>query len=142
MYTVDPVPHSNFDSLHIQPTACHVTKPVSPPSLRRPSHYHPVSKSKQLESELWLLRLGSLGVSQLDVLPGNTTGLPAEFNYHPFRFINFKAQAQIRRQAAQQSAVRTPECKRQYYMDYGFMRASTEEFFQGIKIKRSHRLLL
>jgi hypothetical protein len=33
VYTVDPIPHSNFDSLHVQPTACRVTKPVSPPSL-------------------------------------------------------------------------------------------------------------
>jgi hypothetical protein len=33
VHTVDPVSHSNFDSLHVQPTACRVTKPVSPPSL-------------------------------------------------------------------------------------------------------------
>jgi hypothetical protein len=135
VYTVDLIPHSNFDSLHVQPTACRVTKPVSPPSLRRPSFYHPVSKSKQLESELWLLRLGSPGVSQLDVLHGNTTDLPAEFDYHPFHFIGFKAQAQICRQAAQRSAVRTPERKRQYYMDYGFMRASAEDFSKASKSK-------
>jgi hypothetical protein len=33
VHTVDPVSHSNFDSLHVQPTACRVTKPVNPPSL-------------------------------------------------------------------------------------------------------------
>ncbi len=77
--------------------------------LRRPPCMVPTAKARQLESEVWFLRLGSLGDSQLDALPQNVTGLPATFEYHPFWFVNFKEQAWIRKQAAQQSAVRTPD---------------------------------
>jgi hypothetical protein len=95
---------------------------------RRPSRFAPTSKSKQVESEVWLLRLGSPGVHQLDVLPGNVTGIPSVFEYHPFRFIDFKEQARTRKQAAQRLALRTTERKRRFYMDYGFMRASTSDY--------------
>ena len=106
-----------------------------PPILRRSSHFEPTSKAQQLESEVWLLCLGSLGVTQLDILPQNATGLPATFEYHPFRFIVFKEQAQIRKQAVQRSAVRTPECRRRFYMGFGFMRASTLDYTRGDKSK-------
>jgi hypothetical protein len=95
-----------------------------PSSQQQLSKYTPVLKSKQLESELWLLQLGSSSVSQLDLLPRNVLGIPAVFDYHPFRFIDFKAHTQVQKQAAQWSAVRTPERKRRFYMDFGFMRAS------------------
>ena len=140
IYTVDPTPVP-YDRSPIYPSVHRVSKPILPPTLRRPSRYQPVSKRKQLESELWLLRLGSPGVSQLDTLPSNTTGLPAEFDYHPFRFIDFKAQAQIRKQAAQRSAVRTSECKRRYYMDFGFMRASADDFKKGSRLKSDDRVV-
>jgi hypothetical protein len=78
--------------------------------------------------EVWLLRLGSPGVHQLDVLPSNVTGLPSVFEYHPFRFIDFKEQARIRKQAAQRSAVRTTDCRHRFYMDFGFMQASTSDY--------------
>ena len=113
------------------------TDPIS--TIRRPSRYIPVSKSKQLESELWLLRLGSPGVTQLDRLPGNVTGIPSEFDHHPFRFVDFKAQARIRKQAAQRTAVRTSDRRRRYYMDYGFMRASTPTF--GKRNKATDRVV-
>jgi hypothetical protein len=57
-------------------------------------------KARQLESEVWLLWLGSPGLDQLDVLPQLTTGLPPIFNYHPFQFVDFKEQARIQKQAA------------------------------------------
>jgi hypothetical protein len=60
-----------------------ITSPT-PPVLQRSSHFEPTSKARQLESEVWLLRLGSPGVRQLDVLPQNATGLPAVIKYHPF----------------------------------------------------------
>ena len=86
-----------------------------------------------MESEVWLLRLGSPGVHQLDALPGNVTGIPSVFEYHPFRFIDFKEQARIRKQTAQRSAVRTNECKKRFYMDFGFMRALAADY------SRSHK---
>ena len=130
--TVDPTTPSPPQLFRVASSA-----PTS--SLRRPSRYTPVSKSKQLESELWLLRLGSPGVTQLDRLPGNATGIPAEFDHHPFRFIDFKAQAQIRKQAAQRSAVRSSERRRRFYMDFGFMRASASDF--GKRSKATDRVV-
>jgi len=56
------------------------------------------------------------------------TGLPATFDYHPFRFVDFKEQARIRKQAAQRSAIRTQERRRHFYIDFGFMRASTSDY--------------
>ena len=52
------------------------------------------------ESEVWMLRLGSPGEQQLDLLPGNVMGIPHGFHYHPFRFIDWKEEARIQKQAA------------------------------------------
>ncbi len=112
------------------PRVNRVTVPKQPTHFRLPSQYRPTTKSKQLESELWLLRLGSPGVFQLDHLPGNATGLPLEFDYHPFRFIDFKEQARVRKQAVQCSALHISECKCRFYLDFGFLRASTPELQQ------------
>jgi hypothetical protein len=104
VYTVD---HNPVRSLTPR-----VRRIVTPPShsLRRPKQkFAPVTKSNQTESELWMLRLGSPGEHQLDLLPGNVTGIPSVFEYHPFRFLDFKEQARIRKQAAQRSAVRTSD---------------------------------
>jgi hypothetical protein len=50
-----------------------------------PSKFAPAtSRARQVESEVWLLCLGSPGEGQLDILPGNVTGTPAVFEYHPF----------------------------------------------------------
>jgi hypothetical protein len=78
--------------------------------------------------EVWLLHLRSPGVWQLDVLPQNVTGTLAVFKYHPFWFIDFKEQARIRKQAAQRLAVRTPKQRQRFYMDLGFMQASTFDY--------------
>ncbi len=70
---------------------------------------------------------------QLDHLPGNAMGLPTEFNYRLFRFIDFKERAMICKQAVQCSAIRTPERKRRVYMDFGFLWASTLDLTQLTK---------
>jgi hypothetical protein len=110
------------------PKVHRVVNPPPPPVLWRSSYFAPTSKAQQLEFEVWVLWLGSPGVTQLDVLPQNVTGLPTTFNFHPFRFIDFKEQARIRKQAAQRLAVRTQERQRHFYMDFGFMRASTLDY--------------
>ena len=102
--------------------------PPVPTINRRPSRFAPTSKSKQVKSEVWLLQLDSPGVHQLDVLPGNVTGSPLVLEYHPFQFIDFKEQARTRKQAAQCLALGMSERKRQFYMDYGFMRSSTLDY--------------
>jgi hypothetical protein len=60
-----------------------LTSPVLPNTVRCLSHFAPTSKSKQVESEVWLFRLGSPGVHQLNILPGNVTGLPLVLNTTP-----------------------------------------------------------
>ncbi len=47
-----------------------------------------------------MLRFGSPGEHQLDVLPLHVVGTPPIFKYHPFYYIDFKEQAYIRKQAA------------------------------------------
>ncbi len=47
-----------------------------------------------------MLRLGSPGKDQLDLLPGNITGIPTGFQYHPFSFLDRKEEARIQKQAA------------------------------------------
>ncbi len=61
------------------PSTFHITTPASPITARRPSQFTPTSKSKQVKLEVWLLWLGSPGVNQLNILPGNITGLPLVF---------------------------------------------------------------
>jgi hypothetical protein len=63
------------------------------PHLRTPSKYKPVPKNCQLKSEVWSLCLGCPGEHQLNVLLGNALGLPSVLEYHPFRFVDFHAQA-------------------------------------------------
>ena len=102
--------------------------PPTPKTRASHNNYAPVSKAAHTEAELWMVWLGSPGDDQLDMLPGNVTGIPSEFYYHPFQFINFKQQARIRKQAAQCTAVRTLEAGKQYYMDFGFMQASCSNY--------------
>ena len=80
---------------------CHRT------TVRRPDpKYIPTTKARQVESEVWALRFGSPGEHQLDVLPNHVDGTPSRFEYHPFRHIDFKEQAYIRKQPAGKTAVR------------------------------------
>ena len=97
--------------------ACPAPLPI-PGKSRSHERFIPISKAKQVESEVWLLCLGSPGVHQLNMLPGWVTGIPLNFRYHPFHYIDHKEQALIKKRPAQQSAVRTLECKRRFYMDF------------------------
>ena len=102
---------------------------VPPDPLRRRSKdYVPVSHNRLTESELWMLRLGSPGEDQLDLLHGRVTGIPPGFQYHPFRFIDWKEEARVQRQAAGRAVERTLEVGRRFYMDFGFMRASSSDY--------------
>jgi hypothetical protein len=98
------------------------------PTRTPPPKYIPTSKARQVESEVWLLRFGSPGKHQLTVLPSNVIGTPTSFEYHPFRLIDFKEQAYIRKQAARRTAERMPTCGAEFFIDFAFMRASTEDY--------------
>jgi hypothetical protein len=130
VYAVDSMP-----ALHYLPAVWRVACSESLPGLAPVpgcscSHerFIPVSKAKQVKSEVWLLCLGSPGVRQLDLLPGCVTGISLDFRYHPFHYLNHKEHASIKKQPAQQSAVCTLECKCCLYMDFGFMRLSTSDY--------------
>ena len=85
-------------------------------------------RARQVESEVWALRFGSPGEDQLDALPKHVEGIPPVFEYHPFRHINFKEQAYIRKQPARKSAECLPECGCEFFMDFGFMCASNDNY--------------
>jgi len=75
---------------------CHcTTTPTLTGINHTPSKFVPTSRAHQVESEVWLARLGSPGESQLYLLPGHVIGMPPVFEHHPFRLINFKEQAYI-----------------------------------------------
>ncbi len=135
--TITPHDHAKTDQISLlrEPIASRVATTAPPSILRCPRKYSPTSKDKQLESELWLLRLGSPRVSQLDCLPANATGISSVFEHPPFHFIDFKAQAGICKQVVQWSAVRTIEQKCRFYMDFGFMRASASNLSHADKSK-------
>ena len=109
------------------------TTPTSSDIHRSPSKFVPTSRARQVESEVWLARLGSPGEGQLDLLPGHVIGTPPVFEYHPFRSVDFKEQAYIRKQAAQRVAERIPTCGAEFFMDFAFMRASTSDYKQPNK---------
>ena len=87
-----------------------------------------MSHNRLTESELWMLRLGSPGEDQLDLLHGKVTGIPPGFQYHPFWFIDWKEEARVQKQAAGRAGERTSEVGHRFYMDIGFMRASSSDY--------------
>ena len=130
VYTMDSMPALRYMPA-VQRVACSKSLPgLAPVSGQSRSHerFIPVSKAKQVKSEVWLLCLGSPGVRQLDLLPGCVTGIPSDFRYHPLHYLNHKEHATIKKRPAQQSAVRTLECKHCLYMGFGFMRSSTSDY--------------
>ena len=58
--------------------------PCPPPMKRWHKDLSLVPPNHLTESELWMLRLGSLGEDQLDLLPVRVTGILPCFQYHPF----------------------------------------------------------
>ena len=47
--------------------------------------------------------------------------------WHPFRFVDFKEQARIRKQPVGRNPVRVCSCGQRFYMDFGFIRASAAD---------------
>jgi hypothetical protein len=64
----------------------------------------------------------------LDVLLRHVDGTPPVFEYHPFRFVNFKEKAYIRKQMAQCTSDRIPGCGSEFFIDFGFMWVSAEDY--------------
>jgi len=62
------------------PTVNRVVNPPPPPVLRQSSHFTPSSKAQQLESEVWLLPLGSPGVVD-PLIPGHVQTMPRSVSF-------------------------------------------------------------
>jgi hypothetical protein len=120
-YMVDRAP------VYVQCRRAAVSPSVTPFVRRSPPKFAPTTCARQVESEVWALRLGSPGEHQLDVLPKHVLGLPPVLEYHPFRNINFKEWAYIRHQPAGTTAERTPTKGSVFFMDFGFMRALADD---------------
>jgi hypothetical protein len=101
-----------------------------PPVKHCNKQYCPVSNNPLTESELWMLHLGSPVEDQLDLMPGNVTGIPPGFHYHPFRFLDWKEEARVQKQAASKLAERTKDICWRFYVDFGFMHASSFDYQQ------------
>ena len=88
----------------------------------------PTNLARQLESELWAARMGHCGEDQLNSLATRADGLPNSFVFHPFRYIDWKEQARIRKRAALRVAQKVHDAGARFYMDFGFIRASSIDY--------------
>ena len=88
----------------------------------------PVRPEDHLLAELWAARFGHCEESQLHVLPKNATGLPPTFRAHPLRFIDHKVRATIRKCRSRKVATKATKPGQCFYVDFGFMRASTTDY--------------
>ena len=87
----------------------------------------PIQPVQQLESELWAAHLSFCSKWQLDAIPGSAEGIPNQFDYHPFRFLDHREQARIRKQAAAQSAQKVTNAGECFSIDFGFLLASSDD---------------
>ncbi len=85
VYTVDSMPALRYTPVVWRVAGSESLPGLAPASGRSCSHerFIPVSKAKQVKSEVWLLCLGSPGVRQLDLLLGCVTGIPSEISSVP-----------------------------------------------------------
>ncbi len=129
VYTMDPNP------IRAQCSRTAVSKPTQAnhPTPSCPAKFAPTTRAWQIEAEVWALQLGSPNKHQLNVLPQHVMGTPSQFHYHPFWFIDFKEQAYIRTQPANCSADRLPDCGSIFFVDFGFMCASADDYKQPNK---------
>ena len=136
---LDPLSEVPFDEgrqFTVYQTKKHQGSSINPQQKRTQTRIKPVNPRKQLESELWAARLGHCGEYQLDLLPSCATGIPNQFEYHPFRFIDHKEMAYVRRQAAKRVAERVTEIGKRFYADFGFIRSSTSNINKRRKARK------
>ena len=84
--------------------------------------------TRQLESELWAARMGHCGKDQLISPATRADGLPNNFVFHPFCYIDWKEQARIRKRAPLRVAQKVHDAGARFYMDFGFIRASSVDY--------------
>lgn len=98
------------------------------PVINKTSHTNPVTHQQQVESELWSARLGQCSENQLDLITDGADGLPRKFHYHPFRYIDYKEEARVKKQPSKKKATRISEAGKSFFMDFAFLRASSKDY--------------
>jgi len=111
--SVDPTPY-----------VVHGAPPCSQVTVR------PTNLARQLESELWAARMGHCGEDQLISLATHADGLPNNFVFHPFCYIDWKEQARMRERAALSVVQKIHDAGACFYMDFGFIRALSVDYRQ------------
>jgi hypothetical protein len=122
---------NKMETTSTQTNISHRPKKLAP----RAKRFTPTTQSKVLEAETWYLRMGGCNEDQLDKLTQHAVGIPSKFEWHPFRFVDFKEQARVWKQPMGQDPNKVAERGRRFYMDYGFVRASNEDFDRPTKKK-------
>jgi hypothetical protein len=96
-----------------------------------------IPKEKQIEADLWQARLGHCSEWQLKVLPMSADGLPSRFHPHPFASYDHYNHARIRKRPATRGKhpSRAVRKRQRWFMDFGFLRASTSDFSRPDKTR-------
>ena len=61
-------------------------------------------------------------------MPGKVDKIPNVFKCHPFRYIDHKEEASIRKRAVGRESEQMTEAGQRFYMDFGFLRALTADY--------------
>jgi len=80
------------------------------------------------QAELWHARLGHPSLVQLEHLPKCSKGLPTAMKTHPFHFCDVCYDARQSRTARNMAPEPDPMPGERFHMDFGFMRASSEDY--------------
>jgi hypothetical protein len=81
-----------------------------------------------LQSSFRLNALGYCGGNQLSLISTNATGTPSKFRCHPFRFIDVKEDAAIKKQPCTTTTTVAEKNGSEFMMDFSFLRASTKDY--------------
>jgi hypothetical protein len=110
------------------PTLPYLILPLFPPDCTAIKLFHQINLQNQnFDAPAWFPE-----EKELDMLPGNITGVPPKFHYYPFCYIDWKEEAQIHNEAALWSSIWTMTARRCFYM-FRYMRASTSNYTQPNK---------
>ena len=66
----------------------------------------------------------------MDTITAVADGIPSKLHPHPFRLIDHKEQAAIRKQPAAKSAERAERAGARFFCDFGFIRSSTDDYLK------------
>lgn len=102
---------------------------------RPPNKFAPTNKSKILQSETWNLRLGCCNETAMESICQHAIGIPSKFEWHPFRFVDFKEHAKMGKQPVGKDPDKVSQRGQRFYFDFGFIRSSNDDYSRPTKSK-------